>query len=188
MKSIKSKIVVLSLSMLTLLFSSCEELADKMTVSLDVPESSINFDVEPQSSQAMKVASATSESIVLLDRTINVNLADVLADNGYSLDAVTSFLLTSSSLELVSPVGFNMDIFQNVKLYLDDQTHLVAEAQSVDNETGIITINIADGELLDMLQSDQIHIILVGDAYPSEKVSLKLKTKFKVKLQVLNKQ
>ena len=70
-----------------------------------------------------------------------------------------------------------------MKIYFDKQTNLVAQADKIQN--GKITIKIVDGDLLQMLKNDQLHVIITGDSLPSKRVKLKFISSYRAKIQVI---
>ncbi len=119
---------------------------------------------------------------VLLDETFDVNVAAEVEKMGRDFDKIVEFVLTKASIELVEPLGYNMDQFNNIKLYFDDQTQLVAQADNV--EGGKVAIKIVNGNLLNKLKQDKLHVIITGDKVPAGKAKLKLVSSYEAKVKV----
>lgn len=191
----KTALLKISLALFVLFaFNACN-LKDAIEIPVSINDQTINFDILPSGSagvsQANKVAAEAQGAVILWDGTINVNVAKELEKNGYSFNMVKSFLLTQAELTVTVPAGvtdvsaFLSDNFKNLKLYFDDQTQLVAQFDSYSATAKTISIKIVNGELLNKLKNDQLHIILTGDKRPTQKISCKLTTSYLVKIKPL---
>ncbi len=169
---------------LFLTFISCEAIKEKLAVDVPIKNVELSFEVQPAVSQApmQKAPSQAAETKVLLDRTYDVNIEDEAAKLGYDLDNIIGFVMTSASIELVEPLDFNLNEFKNLKIYFDNQTNLVAQADKIGN--GKIEIKIVNGDLLQKLKEDQLHIIIVGDTMPTKKVKLKFISNYTAKINI----
>lgn len=171
---------------------SCKEtLQNALSKEISVKNREIVFDVQPSAlSQAgaqgeeapMLLASATEE--VLYDGILNVNVAAELEKNGLSFEHLKSFLITQGTLEVVTPQGFDLNTFRTAKLYFDNQTVLVAKADVIDAVARKVKFTIINGELLDKLKNDKLHVILTG-IRPQVIVRLKLVMDYQAKVTLI---
>src|SRR6056297_980791 len=81
-------------------FSSCEELKEKTKQSLEVDANKVYFEVDSSSFNAQKSTNAT---VVVLDTTINVDVAGTLEDNGFSTDNLSKAQITEATLTVEDP-------------------------------------------------------------------------------------
>lgn len=130
----------------------------------------------------MLLASTTEE--VLYDGILNVNVAAELEKNGLSFEHLKSFLITQGTLEVVTPQGFDLNTFRTAKLYFDNQTVLVAKADVIDAVARKVKFTIINGELLDKLKNDKLHVILTG-IRPQVIVRLKLVMDYQAKVTLI---
>ena len=183
-----TKIIKLSIFVaVTVLFilTSCEKIKENLAVTVPINDRELTFEVgtNPLPSTTYKAPAATAELKVLLDKTFNVNVEAEVEKLGYDMNNIVEFFLSVASIELVEPIGFNMNEFSNIKVYFDDQTQLIAQVDKIEN--GKVKFTIVNGNLLQKLKSDQLHVIIVGDNMPSKRVKLKLKTSYKAKFNLL---
>ena len=167
------------------IFTSCEKIKENLAVTVPINDRELTFEVgtNPLPSPTYKAPAATAELKVLLDKTFNVNVEAEVEKLGYDMNNIVEFFLSVASIELVEPIGFNMNEFSNIKVYFDDQTQLIAQVDKIEN--GKVKFTIVNGNLLQKLKSDQLHVIIVGDNMPSKRVTLKLKTSYKAKFNLL---
>lgn len=165
-------------------FTACENIKENMTVTIPINEKEIIFEIpgEDAAQRANKYPSAPAAEVELLNTLLKLNLADVARENGYDFDRIVELLLTKAELELISPAGFNMGVFDKLKLYIEDRTKLVAQAEKV--KGNVVIIKIVNGDLLTKFKEDNLHIILTGETMPKERVKLKLKTSYQAKIKV----
>ena len=128
------------------------------------------------------LSGATEE--VLYDGILNVNVAAELEKNGLSFENLKSFIITQGTLELVTPQGFDLNTFRTAKLYFDNRTALVAKADVVEAAARKVRFTIINGELLDKLKDDKLHVILTG-IRPNVVVRLKLVMDYKAKVSLI---
>lgn len=175
---------------ITLLFTwvACESIKDikeNLAVTVPINDKEVEFEVgealmsAPGKSQSPAASYAEN---VLLDETFNVNVVAEAKKLGYDFEKIVEFVLSEASLVLVEPVGYDMAQFNQIKLYFDDKTKLVAQADKV--EGGKVTIKIVDGNLLDKLSQDKLHVIITGDKVPTGRAKLKLVSSYKAKIKV----
>lgn len=169
-------------------FTGCKNVNEKVEnfgVYIPMPEKELVFDVGKDAIQIQPTRQAApAAEVVLLDTLLNLNLAEQAKKAGYDFDRVLELLITDASMELVSPAGFAMGVFSSLKLYVEDQNKLVAQADKVEGNK--VKIKIVDGDLLAKFKEDKLRIILVGEN-PDKRVKLKLKTNYKAKVRVFNK-
>ena len=165
-------------------FSSCESIKEKLAVPIPINDIEITFEVQPasQSSPAAKAPAVTAVEKVLLDKTFDVNIVEEAEKLGYDMDNIIEFVITAGRIELVEPAGFDMNEFKNVKIYFDNQTKLVAEVDKIENNK--ILIKIVNGDLLQKLKDDKLHVIITGDDLPSKRVKLKFISSYRAKINV----
>lgn len=183
-RKIKISSVVIFVGLM-LAFTSCETIKEKLAVPIPINNVEVTFEVQPAvaSVPAQKAPAITAETKVLLDKTFDVNVVEEAEKLGYDLDNIIEFVITAGTIELVEPAGFDMNEFKNVKIYFDNQTNLVAQADKIQN--GKITLKIVNGNLLQMLKNDQLHVIITGDSLPSKRVKLKFISSYRAKIQVI---
>ncbi|MGC3977565.1 MAG: hypothetical protein QM751_04625 [Paludibacteraceae bacterium] len=186
----KTFIGISFLASLLLIFSSCN-VKEILTHDVEINDKVIEFDLGPTGvkQQVAKVVSSESE-VNLLDSTFALNVEEKISDLGFSVNLIKSLLLTSAKLEVQVPLEFADDVngfmqcFSNMKIYFDDKSQLVAKGSDIttSGQTGIVNINIVNGELLNKLKQDQLRIILTGSKYPEAMVHVKFITNYKVKV------
>ena len=182
--------------LLSLIFAlgSCD-IKEALSTEIDVKDKVVEFDLGPDgiisgAPQASRVASASSE-VTLLDRTFDVNIEEKLSDYGFSLDLIKSVILSNATLEVPVPESENvltfMQCFNGLKIYFDDKSQLVAQLKNIkaSGQTGIVEIEIVNGELINKLKSDQFHIIITGEKFPAKRVHCTLTTSYKVKVGII---
>lgn len=162
----KNKILKIGLLVLAITaVASCKKmLEDVLSKEVAIENRSVTFTVDPGTR-----AGETEET--LYDGVLEMNVAKELEDNGFSFENIKSFVLKKGTLELVTPSDYNMDGFLSAKLYFDNKDKLVARAEKVEGSK--VRFTVVNGELLDQLKEDRLHIILTGQR-PLKKVTLKL--------------
>lgn len=184
-KKIQFAKVVLIVSLL-FTFIACESFKENLAVTVPVNNKEIQFevgDVLMSTPGVSKVPSASNaDEFTLLDETFEVNVAAEAEKSGYDFEKNVEFVLSNASLELVEPTGYDMGQFNNIKLYFDDKTQLVAQADKV--EGGKVSIKIVNGNLLTKLKQDKLHVIVTGDKKPDGKATLKLVSSYKAKVKI----
>lgn len=186
MKTKNLVIAAISLFMLTL--NSCEAIKEKLTSNVDFTPNDIEVMIigETTPSGVKGLERAPAAEVILMDKTVNINIAKELEKNKFSIDNIKSLLLLESTLELVpgqyTSTNIDLNAFKGMKLYFDDLNHLVAKVKSVDLSNKTISLEITNPELLDRLKNDQLHFILTGDAKPKYNALFKLRNKFRAKV------
>ena len=166
-------------------FMACESIKENLAVTVPINNKELEFEVGETMMMVpgkSELPSASYAENVLLDRTFGVNVASEAEKLGYDFDQIIEFVISAASIELVEPLGYDMSQFNNIKLYFDDRTKLVAQADKV--EGGKVTIKIVNGNLLDKLKQDELHVIITGDKVPAGKAKLKLISSYKAKIKI----
>ncbi len=182
----KTKIIQLGclLLMAAATFSCKKALEDALSREIAVTNKSVTFDVTPASSRSTDGAEtrAGETEEVLYDGVLQINIAQELEKQGFSFENIKSFLITQGTLEEEIPSGYDLKGFIGAKLYFDNQTKLVAKVEKVEGNKARFTI--VNGELLDKLKEDKLHIIFVG-VRPATKLRLKLVMDYKAKVSLI---
>ncbi len=156
---------------LVLLLFSCKP--ETFTKEFPVNDKVIEFEV----AAAERGEAARTEEI-LYEGDLTVNVASIVEQSGFSFDHIKSFIIEQGSVELVAPEGFDMNHFIGMKLYFENQNQLVARADVLDTN-GTIKLSIVNGNLLDKLKENKLHLIVTG-VRPNVMVKLKLRTNYLV--------
>ena len=121
---------------------------------------------------------------VLYEGDLDINITAELEKQGLSAKNLKSLNLKNGRLELVSPAGFDMNVFKGMKLYFGDNDNkvIVAKANEVKNNVAYFTIN-ASG-LKKFLNNDKIHITITGPR-PIDNVRVTLITDYVVNIGLL---
>ena len=93
-------------------------------------------------------------------------------------------LLAGATEEVLYDGILNVNTFRTAKLYFDNRTALVAKADVVDTAARKVRFTIINGELLDKLKDDKLHVILTG-IRPNVVVRLKLVMDYKAKVSLI---
>ena len=56
---------------------------------------------------------------------------------------------------------------------------------TVSNKIGLVTITIVDGDLLNMLNNESLHVIITGDKFPGKTSHCKFTSSYKIKAGLL---
>lgn len=182
--------LLLAVSFMLIVLTGCNAIKDALVINVDFQPADIEFSVNESGMPVdlKNISRAPAVETVLLDRTVDINVAKELEKKGASIENIKSFLLLEATLTLIpgefTSVDINLNVFKGVKLYLDDTNtgNLVAKVKSVDNAEGTITLEVVKAELLDKLTDDSIHIIITNDNKPAYKAKFKLKNKFRAKV------
>ena len=182
----KKEIIRTGLMLLVLSASlSCKKALDKvLSTEIPIKNSSIRFTVGPASKVSAAVSGTrTGESEnVLYEGDLEVHIVGEIEKQVFSFENIKSFLLEKGTLELVTPSDYDLSGLKDVKLYFGNRDNPVAKADAV--SAGKITFSVVNGELLDRLNRDKLHIILTG-SLPSKEVTLKLVTDYLAKLSLI---
>lgn len=161
--------------------SSCKKtLGNVLSKEVAIDNRTVTFTVNPATKAEAGRAGETEE--ILYDGILEMNVARELEKNGFSFENIKSFVLKQGTLELVTPSGYGMDAFNTAKLYFDSTAKLVARADRVEGK--LVKFSIVDGELLDQLKEDKLHIILTGQR-PSKQLTLKLVMDYKARVSLI---
>ena len=181
----KTKILQLSCLLLLLMATtSCKKaLEDTFSKEIVVNGKSVVFDVNAVTNSveaAVTRVAGTEET--LYDGILEINIAKELEKQGFSFENIKSFLITRGTLEEEIPSGYDLQGFVGAKLYFDNTTKLVAKAEKMEGSK--VHFTIVNGELLDQLKDDKLHIILVG-VRPAKKLRMKLTMDYKTKVSLI---
>ena len=140
--------------------TSCKEvLEDVLSTEIAINNRTVVFDVNAAATKSAETATragATEET--LYDGVLNINIAQELEKQGFSFENIKSFLITQGTLEEEIPSGYDLKGFVGAKLYFDNTSKLVARADKVENNK--VRFTIVNGELLNQLKDDKLHVIL----------------------------
>jgi hypothetical protein len=169
---------------LLLVATSCKEvLEDVLSTEIAINNRTVVFDVNAAATKSAETATragATEET--LYDGVLNINIAQELEKQGFSFENIKSFLITQGTLEEEIPSGYDLKGFVGAKLYFDNTSKLVARADKVENNK--VRFTIVNGELLNQLKDDKLHVILVG-VRPTKKLRMKLTMDYKAKVSIV---
>lgn len=174
---------VLLTAIMALSMSCKKALEDALSTEIAVNNRTIVFDINAATKSAEAVATrvaGTEET--LYDGVLNINIAQELEKQGFSFENIKSFLITQGTLEEEIPSGYDLKGFVGAKLYFDNTSKLVAKADRV--EGAKVRFTIVNGELLDQLKDDKLHVILVG-VRPAKKLRMKLTMDYKAKVSLI---
>ncbi|HPB57654.1 MAG TPA: hypothetical protein PLL49_04025 [Bacteroidales bacterium] len=152
-----SLFVILAVTMI-----SCQE--ELLNIDIPIKNQKVAFHIEPASKST---ANSGNSNEVLFDGVVDINIAEYIEGQGVSFEHLKSFVITQGTLEEVVPTGYDMQGFIGAELYFDNRdslSNLVARAEVATEST--LQFTIINGELLDQLHNDQLHIILVGTRPP----------------------
>ena len=163
---------------------ACKEAIEEM-LSTDIAfnNRTVVFDIKPatKSTEAAATRAGKTEE-KLYDGVLNINIAQELEKQGFSFENIKSFLITQGTLEEEIPTGYDLKGFVGAKLYFDDMSKLVAKAEKVEGNK--VRFTIVNGELLNQLKDDKLHIILVG-VRPTQKLQMKLTMDYRAKVSLV---
>lgn len=192
----KTSVKILFFFGLLLSLSACN-VNEALSKEVEIKDNVVEFDLVPSSlsvSSQLKVASAEATTdTTLLDKTYDVNVSLELSSLGLSIDLIKAFAITNAKLEVTIPeivtdkAAF-MQGFNNLKVYFNDKTNLVAQINGTptfSGQTGLVEIKIVNGDLLDELKEDQLHVIITGNKYPSVTSHCKFTSSYKVRVGLL---
>ncbi|MBR8706442.1 hypothetical protein [Bacteroides pyogenes] len=164
--------------------TSCKKaLEEAFSKEIAINGKSVVFDVEAASRSAEAVATRGLEiEETLYDGILKINIARELEKQGLSFENLKSFLITQGTLEEEIPSGYDLQGFVGAKLYFENKSKLVAKAEKLEGLKARFTI--VNGELLDQLKDDQLHIILTG-VRPIKKLRMKLTMDYKARVSLI---
>lgn len=177
-------IQTVSLLLLFTAVTSCKDtIGEMLSAEIPVNNRTIVFDINPATKSAEAVTTRAGEAEeTLYDGVLNINIAKELEKQGFSFENIKSFLITQGTLEEDIPSGYDLQGFVGAKLYFDNTSKLVAKAEKV--EANKVRFTIVNGELLNQLKDDKLHIILVG-VRPAKKLRMKLTMDYKAKVSLI---
>lgn len=178
----QNKILKIGLLLLAVMaFPSCKKTIENvLSKEVLISDRTVMFTVKAQSASQGTRSGEAEET--LYDGVLEVNVAAELEKNGFSFENIKSFALKKGTLVAVTPSDYGMEDFKTVKLYFDNTSKLVAKAEKVENDK--VLFNIVDGQLLDQLKDDKLHIILTGQR-PPEDVTVKLVMDYAVRVSLI---
>ncbi len=183
MKTTKIIQMACLLSLLMVATSCKETLEDVLSTEIAINNRTIVFDVNAVATKSAETATrAGTTEETLYDGVLNINIALELEKQGFSFENIKSFLITQGTLEEEIPSGYDLKGFVGAKLYFDNTSKLVARADKVEN--GKVRFTIVNGELLNQLKDDKLHVILVG-VRPTKKLRMKLTMDYKAKVSLV---
>lgn len=163
---------------------SCKKaLEDTFSREIAINGKSVVFDINAATklAEAAETRAGKTEE-TLYDGVLNINIAQELERQGFSFENLKSFLITQGTLEEAIPSGYDLQGFVGAKLYFDNTSKLVAKAEKTEGSK--VRFTIVNGELLDQLKDDKLHIILVG-VRPAKKLRMKLTMDYKAKVSLI---
>lgn len=180
----KTRIAKFTCLLLLLAATSCKKaLEDTLSKEIAINGKSVIFDINAAIRSAKAAATRAGETEeTLYEGVLNINIAQELEKIGFSFENLKSFLVTQGTLEEEIPSGYDLQGFVGAKLYFDNKTKLVAKADKVEGNK--VRFTIMNGELLDKLKEDKLHIILVG-VRPTKKLRMKLTMDYKAKVNLM---
>ncbi len=181
----KTKLFQIGLILLVIFGStSCKKaLENALSTEIPITGKSIVFEVDAATKSAEASATRAGETEeVLYEGDLKINIAAELKKQGFSFENIKSFLITQGTIEEAAPSGFDMKGFVGAKLYFENKTKLVAKAEKIEGNK--VRFTIVNGELLDKLKEDNLHIILTG-VRPNKKLKLRLVMDYKAKVSLI---
>lgn len=180
---------------LLLTFSACN-LNEVLSKEVEINDKVVEFDLGANGQlnvAPMSKVSTEATEVTLLDKTYDVNVNAKLAEFGLSTKLIKAFAITHAKLEVTIPTDVTDDVafmegFKNLKVYFKDKTKLVAKisgSPTVSNKIGLVTITIVDGDLLNMLNNESLHVIITGDKFPGKTSHCKFTSSYKIKAGLL---
>jgi len=169
----------------SLVFTSCDELTENTKQTINFNADDMHFSID---SIIFTDNKSTTESVVVVDTVLDVNLQEVLEENGYSTDDLIEILVTNAVIQVESPLDFDLHIFQGTALYLGEQQELVAEVGEISDDGLSMTLNILSDNIMNYINNDQLHVVLMMDAesnLPVSTVDLILQTAYAAEAEVL---
>lgn len=176
------KTITILLAVVLAAFTACENIKEKLEITIPFKGQEITFNVN-EATPPLKIAApmykvADENEIELMNETLTLDLNKAAKDRNYNLERLVGLKLTDAKLELVEPEGYDMNVFDKLKLYING--NLVAEAVGVEEES--VLISITEPDLLDNLAKEDkelsLNIILTGKTRPTGQVTLKLITSY----------
>ncbi len=183
------KLPLILLATVMVAFTSCDLLKDtikdKFAVTITYEADPMTFEL-PTLEAVLPTLAPTKASgeVILFDQTLDMNIAQIVEDEGHSFERLKKLAMEEATLEPAEGVEFDMNTLQDIKLYIGQTPELIASADKVVNN--VLYIKVTNPELLDLLKNDQIRIVLTGkqSSLPSETVNLVLKTKYQIQVSV----
>lgn len=176
-------------SLMLFLFTSCDLIKDNLTADVEVVAPDIQFNIgEGVTVKAPNANYAPTAEFPILDKVVDINLAQKLKDAGYNVNDLKAFTLKESTLKVISEPTVDLSVLKKMKLYLktNDKSKLVASVSSIDNEGQTVKLKIENSNVLeDLLESNSIHVIMTCDVVPTFNNLLRLSNVFTAKVAVI---
>lgn len=189
----KFKLAASSLAVISLLVigtTSCDELKDKTKQKVEVNPEETTFSVD---SSTFNNTKTTNENVVILDTLISVNVAEVLEDNGYSINNLSNGILIGSELfpdenfEPESPFSFMSGATLKIGNEGEEPV-VVAQVTRIDAGSNSIVLETFGENIMQYLETDPLHIVLEVDAIgplPTNMMELSLDNTYEVEVEIL---
>ena len=172
----KIKIAASSLAVISLLAvvtTSCDE--DELTKQqVEVNPEERTFSVDSASFNNTKT---TNENVVILDTLISVNVAEVLENNGYSVDDLSNGNLIGAELfpndpfEPENPFSFMSGATLKVGNEGEEPV-VVAQITEIDEGSNEIVFETFEENIMQYLETDPLHIVLAVDRHGPMKTGM----------------
>lgn len=172
----KKIILTISIAVSALLLFSCKP--EKLTRDFSIKDQVVEFVVTPA-----KKGNAVRMEEVLYEGDLIINIAQIVEQSSFSFDHIKSLILEKGSVELIALAGFDMNHFIGMKLYFENRNQLVAQADVFEAD-GVIRLSVINGDLLDKLKENHLHVIVAG-VRPDRAVTLRLRTNYVVGVSLL---
>lgn len=175
------------LALIAVFFSSCDELKEKTKQSLEVDANKVNFEVDSTSFNAQKSTNAT---IVVLDTTINVDVAGVLEDNGYSTDNLSEAQITQAVLTIEEP-DVPLDFITSATLRIGEaggETEMVAQTTNIAQGSRTVELETFNDNILQYLEVNPLRAVLEvqsDEPLPADVIEMSLNSSYEVTVEVL---
>ncbi|MCF8233122.1 MAG: hypothetical protein K9J27_13170 [Bacteroidales bacterium] len=189
----KFKLAASSLAVISLLVigtTSCDELKDKTKQKVEVNPKEISFNVDSSSFNSTK---ATNENVVILDTLISVNVAEVLEDNGYSIDNLSNGILIEAELFPNDPFEpenpFHFMSGATLKVGNEgEELVTVAQITEIDDESNTVVFETFGENIMQYLETDPLHLVLTVDRHGPMKADMMefgLDNTYEVEVEIL---
>lgn len=162
--------------------SGCKEkLGEMLSKEIPIKGSPITFTIHAATPSFTRASEAET---TLYDTTIDVNISKTVEDAGFSFDHIKNFVLKKGKIKLITGEPFDVAGLQHLKLYFDSTSsnNLVAKADRLSGTE--MEFSIVNGELLNKLKNDRLHLILVGTP-PTSTVTAQLLLEYAVKVSAI---
>ncbi|MCF8336625.1 MAG: hypothetical protein K9I74_01450 [Bacteroidales bacterium] len=172
----KIKIAASSLAVISLLAvvtTSCDE--DELTKQqVEVNPEERTFSVD---SSKFNNTKTTNETVVILDTLISVNVAEVLENNGYSVDDLSNGNLIGAELFPDDPLEpenpFHFMSGATLKVGNEgEEPVVVAQITEIDEGSNALVFETYEENIMQYLETDPLHIVLAVDRHGPMKTGM----------------